>query len=1195
MSQHDTRIIQVAMGARHALALRANGTVVAWGSNENSVCDVPSDLFHVVQVVTSSGHALALTHDGHVVAWGNNNQGQCDVPAGMHDVVQIVVCADFSAALDRDGKVWMWGDKFVFRDDLIDIVQIAAHDYYLLALTRDGRVIAWGEESYGRCDVPDGLTDVVQIAMGDHSMALTRDGRVVAWGNNDAGQCNVPAGLGDVVQVAAGHSHSIALTAQGQVVAWGNNDRGQCNVPAELPDVMQVAAGLECSLTLTRDGLVQGWGFRRHTSPIQLPHLAKLYAQGNDVVGLGHGGEVVVIESSFDRARSGPIISDVAQVAISESHLLVLKKDGTVVAWGQRNDKGQCNVPVWLVDVVQVAVGANYSVAVTQQGQVVVWGDSDSTPAELSDVTQISASSQDNIFRFRHLLALKKDGRVVAWGNNEYGQCNVPVRLGDVVQVSAGDQFSLALVRDGRVVAWGSNDTGECQVPAHIASGMVDVVQITAGRAHSLALTRDGRVVAWGNNEYGQCNVPVNLADIVHVIAQDDYSIALMRDGRVQSWGSKNLNVYGRLQELDVIHIGFCGEDLYVLNRDGCVERLTYYTCRPDTLSDVTDVAIGKFHSLALTSQGKVVAWGVNDKGQCNMPLELTSNTNFSYYFSLPKGFQIVQIAVGTNHSLVLTRDGRVVAWGVNDYGQCNVPARLDNVVQVSAGHEFSLALTRDGRVVAWGSNYLGKCQVPEGLSNVVQVVAGSFHSLALTHDGQVVAWGESTISELCNVPTGLCDVTKIINGKYYSVAVTTQGHVVAWGENYHGRCDVPAGLCDVVQVAVEDEYSVALTAQGHVVAWGTNVAGQCDVPVWLRDVVQVAAGVNTAHALLRSGQLVSWGGNSITDTDRLIQIGTSPRLQYIHPFAAYEGGEAELFSTPSGLLKKYHAPEKTPALAKLQHLIAHPVTLTHAERLLIIWPQELAYHPFMGELVGYVMPFVAATQLIDVLDRTKRLTRWPDLATDPRREWQFVLTVARWSAAVLAHIHAHGYVVGDLSPRNILVYEEGTVAFVDCDSYQVGDGSVYGCNVSTAGYRAPEVRQRAHGRLQYSIHSDAFALAVAIFRLLCGNLHPYQGITLPSAMLAPAQYHATKQQYPHLQSIPDGVDATTYCYERGIWPYDVAQQLCVPPVEMQEYYSQVPAVVRGLFGRAFTGAPAQRPTPVEWVQVLDAWLGEVR
>ncbi len=109
-------------------------------------------------------------------------------------------------------------------------------------------------------------------------------------------------------------------------------------------------------------------------------------------------------------------------------------------------------------------------------------------PAELTDVVTIATSNGTN-------LALKRDGTVVAWGDNDQGQATVPAGLTDVIAIAAGDFHSLALKRDGTVVAWGSNAYGQLNVPA----GLCDVTAIVAGRFHSLALKRDGSVVSWGN------------------------------------------------------------------------------------------------------------------------------------------------------------------------------------------------------------------------------------------------------------------------------------------------------------------------------------------------------------------------------------------------------------------------------------------------------------------------------------------------------------------------------------------------------------------------------------------------------------------------------------------------------------------------------------------------------------------------
>ena len=96
----------------------------------------------------------------------------------------------------------------------------------------------------------------------------------------------------------------------------------------------------------------------------------------------------------------------------------------------------------------------------------------------------------------------------------------------------------------------------------------------------------------------------------------------------------------------------------------------------------------------------------------------------------------VVAIAAGGNHSLALTGEGRVVAWGDNDNGQTTVPSGLSNVVAIAAGRFASLALTSEGRVVEWGSYWNGDqyapITVPNGLNNVVAIAAGGMHKLAL-------------------------------------------------------------------------------------------------------------------------------------------------------------------------------------------------------------------------------------------------------------------------------------------------------------------------------------------------------------------------------------------------------------------------------------------------------------------------------
>jgi hypothetical protein len=260
----------------------------------------------------------------------------------------------------------------------------------------------------------------------------------------------------------------------------------------------------------------------------------------------------------------------------------------------------------------------------------------------------------------------------------------------------------------------------------------------------------------------------------------------------------------------------------------------------PAGLNSATAIAGGTIHSLALKSDGTVIAWGClnYDYGQCNIPAGLTN---------------VTAIAANVYHNLALKSDGTVVVWGENVVAQWNVPpAGLNNVTAIAAGLGHSLALKSDGTVVAWGNNYYGQLNIPAGLNNVVAIAAKQDHSLALKSDGTVVAWGNNSYGQL-NIPAGLSNVIAIASGNIHSLALKSDGTVVAWGNNSYGQLNIPAGLSNVTAIAAGGYHNLTLKSDGAVVAWGYNCCGQTNVPAGLIGVTAMAAGATHSLALLSS------------------------------------------------------------------------------------------------------------------------------------------------------------------------------------------------------------------------------------------------------------------------------------------------------------------------------------------------------
>ena len=237
---------------------------------------------------------------------------------------------------------------------------------------------------------------------------------------------------------------------------------------------------------------------------------------------------------------------------------------------------------------------------------------------------------------------------------------------------------------------------------------------------------------------------------------------------------------------------------------------------------------------------GSLTVWGYNADGQASPPAGLNN---------------LVAVAGGSSHSLVLRSDGTVLAWGNNSFNQLNIPFGLANVAKIAAAYRQNLVLRSNGTVVTWGGN---GTSLPGGLTDIMAIAQGEYHGLAVRSNGTVVAWGSNTYGE-GNAPAGLVAVA-VAAGTRHSVALRNNGTVVAWGANTFGQTNVPAGLSSVIAIAANRNHSLALRSDGIVVAWGSNDFGETTVPWWLNNVTAIAAGEVFSMARRFDGSVVIWG-----------------------------------------------------------------------------------------------------------------------------------------------------------------------------------------------------------------------------------------------------------------------------------------------------------------------------------------------
>lgn len=245
-----------------------------------------------------------------------------------------------------------------------------------------------------------------------------------------------------------------------------------------------------------------------------------------------------------------------------------------------------------------------------------------------------------------------------------------------------------------------------------------------------------------------------------------------------------------------------------------------------------------------------VVAWGLGTNGETNVPGGLTD---------------VVQVDAGFEYSVALKSNGTVVAWGT---GVTLPPPTATNVVRISAGHSHCLALRKDGTVVGWGYSVWGQTSPPSTLTNVVAIAAGGNHSLALKNDGRVVGWGYDG-DGAATPPTNLTSVVAIAAGEGHSLAVKQDGTVVAWGWNYYGQCNVPVGLNGVKSVAGNNYQSLALKNDGTFVQWGYGESNQVPPPT-NSPVAAISQDALYSLALMSNATAVAWGNQTSYAVTRL-------------------------------------------------------------------------------------------------------------------------------------------------------------------------------------------------------------------------------------------------------------------------------------------------------------------------------------
>ena len=921
------RLMALAAGSSHNLALCADGTLAAWGSNSNGQLGTGGSAYSKVPtVVVTAGvlagktvvamavggyHSLALCADGTVAAWGYNNYGQLGTGSTANATVPVLI--------DQTGIL---AGK--------SVVAIAAGAYHSLALCADGTLAAWGYNSVGQLgrgntinsSLPAAVTltgvlagkTVATIAAGSsHNLVRCSDGTLVAWGANGYGQLgnrsttnsSVPVAVdltGELAgrTVVAGwtnYDHNLALCGDGTLAAWGLNSAGQLGNNSTTNSTMPVVVAASALGAGERIAAATGGGeFSLALVAMPPPPVATTLAAQNvtDTTARLNGSAnamgtsaTVTFEYGLTTAYGSTLSATPATVTGAAATAATATASGLLpgtiyhfrcVAQGAGGTTTGADMTFTTTATATLSnltlSGGTLFPAFTSS--------TSSTSNYLATVPAATASLTVTPVASLPDATVKVNGRLVTSGTASDAINLQPGDNSIAITVTAADginarTYTVKVARLAETVTFDSATTVPMSFSDLAATGPLPAPVLTYAPTVGTAL----RVVS---------NTGPNPIRGTFDNLLQGQLVSLIHDGITYGFAVNYFGGTGNDLVLQWANTGLVGWGSNAYSQLGNNSTIDSRVATPMEINGVLAgktvlaTANGVRHALALCADGTVAAWGENTLGQLGTGAFTASKVPVWVNLNgVLTGKKVVAIAASGSHSLALCADGTLAEWGLhfigtqNDYS--NLPALVDQtgvlagktVTAIGAGDGHSLALCADGTLVTWGSNANGRLGNNSNANSAVPVLVSRAGVLA----------GKT--------------VTGIAAGAWHSLALCSDGTVATWGYNIYGQLgnnsttdsNVPVAVNQtgivagktIIAVAGGGYHSLALCSDGTLAAWGYNFSGQLgnnsttnsSVPVGVfqngvflgRTIVEISGGGYHSLARCSDGIVAAWGNNN--------------------------------------------------------------------------------------------------------------------------------------------------------------------------------------------------------------------------------------------------------------------------------------------------------------------------------------------
>ncbi|KPA13852.1 hypothetical protein MHK_005940, partial [Candidatus Magnetomorum sp. HK-1] len=451
---------------------------------------------------------------------------------------------------------------------------------------------------------------------------------------------------------------------------------------------------------------------------------------------------------------------------------------------------------------------------------------------------------------------------------DQTGVATITVMITDSLGLTSSNSFDLTIVNVNDAPVIGAIDNQSVLYNTVTDPIELTVTDIDGDSLSITTLSSDTSIVALENISISGTGSSrtMSITPTIDEVGTITVTVTVSDGNGLTSQTGFSLCVTPEFIDYSITKVSTCLDQSSVLYNDETIQLWgSTYDLDPN-LDAVIDIDSGYSYVIVLLNDGTVWGVGNNDNGQ----LGNANNTDQTSLVQVSGLSNVTSIAIERYHSLALRNDGTVWAWGKNDYGQLgngnttdsNTSVQvsgLSNVITIACGQYHSIALKNDGTVWAWGNNSYGKLgdgtttdrNTPvqmTGLSNIIDIASGSYHSMALKNDGTVWVCGRNISGQLGDGTTtnsstpiqvaSLSSIIDIAGGYGHSAAIKNDGTVWAWGANGSGQIgdNTTTDRTSPVQVLTVDNGSmidcgyyktILLQNDETVWAWGQSFANQ--------------------------------------------------------------------------------------------------------------------------------------------------------------------------------------------------------------------------------------------------------------------------------------------------------------------------------------------------------------------------------